>query len=185
LGSKRPRKTKTRHASAAIPAEFPASVFVPVGSLLARIAAPPREKDGPPCHFCSALCCKYFAIQIDRPKTPREHDEVRWYLYHENVVVWVDDGDWYLEVRTRCRNLQADNSCGIYDTRPLICRDYGLPSEGPCEYFTQDTGYDMFFGSAQEFEAWSLVDLEKRRVRLERQRAKRKQGSRSREPVGV
>jgi Fe-S-cluster containining protein len=132
-------------------------------------------KAGPPCHDCTAKCCKYFALEIDAPTVPRDHDNIRWYLLHEHVVVWVQDGDWYLEIRTPCRHLQSDNSCGVYHTRPQICRDYGWPDadnpDEPCEYFTGDDGYDLFFDTAAAFDAWSRVELEKRAKRLAARRA--------------
>ena len=138
----------------------------------------PRTFDpsaGPPCHDCTAKCCKYFALEIDRPTTPKDHDHIRWYLLHQHVVVWVQSGDWFLEIRTPCRHLQPDNSCGIYHTRPQICRDYGWPEvageDEPCEYFTGDGGYDLFFDSAEAFDAWSRVALEKRAKRLANRRA--------------
>ena len=149
--------------------------FIPIGALLPSIPGPPDPAAGPPCHLCSALCCKYFALEIDKPVTPKDHDEIRWYLLHQNVVVWAQDGDWYLEVRNACRHLQPDKSCGIYETRPQICRDYGLPEkEGSCEFFTQDVPYDLFFGSAEEFEAWSRAQLGARAERLARRREKRR-----------
>lgn len=149
--------------------------FVPLSVLFHAIAPAPNPKDGPPCHLCSALCCKYFAIEIDRPTTPRDHDEIRWFLMHENVVVWMQEGDWYVEVRNVCRNLRADNTCGIYETRPQICRDYGLPDvEGPCEYFSRDADYDLMFESVERFESWSKVELAKRERRLARRREQRR-----------
>lgn len=143
---------------------------------LVQIGAPTFDPAaGPPCHDCTAKCCKYFALEIDAPTTPKDHDNIRWYLLHEHVVVWVQDGDWYLEVRTPCRHLQADNSCGIYHTRPQICRDYGWPDEDnpdePCEYFTGDDGYDLFFESAAAFDVWSKIELDKRNKRLATRRA--------------
>jgi len=133
---------------------------------------------GPPCHDCTAKCCKYFALEIDAPTLPKDHDNIRWYLLHEHIVVWVQDGDWFLEVRTPCRHLQADNSCGIYHARPQICRDYGWPDtenpDEPCEYFTGDGGYDLFFDSADTFDAWSRVELAKREQRLAARRASAK-----------
>jgi hypothetical protein len=119
-------------------------------------------KDGGPCHLCTASCCRYFALEIDKPSSKRDYDHIRWYLMHEGVVVWVQDDDWYLEIRTTCRHLRQDNTCGIYATRPQICRDYGLPGDDPCEYFTQDLEYDLFFSNDAEFDAW--VE-EKRRKR--------------------
>lgn len=143
-------------------------------------AVRPSPKDGPPCQLCPARCCNYFALHVDTPVTPEDHDYVRWFLMHEHVVVWRQDGDWYLEVRTRCKNLQPDNRCGIYDTRPQICREYGLPDpknpEAPCEFFTDDTGYELFFDSAETFGTWSKAELAKREQRL----AKRRQQDRGR-----
>jgi Fe-S-cluster containining protein len=145
------------------------SAFVALTALSGTPA--PKTEDGPPCHLCTAKCCKYFALEIDRPNTPQDHDQIRWFLLHEGIVVWAQDGDWYLEVRNRCKHLQADGSCGIYDTRPQVCRDYGMPEiEGPCEYFTEDLEFDLFFDTAEKFEAWSRNELERREARLKRRR---------------
>lgn len=129
---------------------------------------------GPPCHDCTARCCRYFALEIDRPVTPRDHDHIRWYLLHEHVAVWVQDGSWYLEIKTPCRHLQPDNRCAIYDTRPQICRDHGWPEEDaatePCEYFNGDGGFDLQFDTAEAFDAWSKPVLARREERLARRR---------------
>ncbi len=132
----------------------------------------PKAKDGPPCDHCTARCCKYFALPIDKPKTKADYGYVRWYLMHEGIAVWVDEGDWYLEVRTVCKHLLPDNRCGIYETRPQICRDYGIPEEGPCEYFTDDLSYDLYFDNDDTFAAWAEEQLEKRRQKkLKRKKA--------------
>lgn len=165
IGRKRARRQQ--------PAPRPHPQFVPLAALLPGVAPVPDPASGPPCHLCSALCCKYYALEIDKPVTPKDHDEVRWYLLHQNTVVWVQDGDWYLEVRNPCSQLQPDGSCGTYETRPQICRDYGLPEkEGSCEFFTQDFEYDLFFESAAAFESWSRAELERRERRLARRRAR-------------
>ena len=122
----------------------------------------PKPEDGGPCHLCTASCCRYFALEIDEPTTQTDYDHIRWYLMHEGVVVWVQDEDWYLEVRTTCRHLRHDNTCGIYETRPQICRDYGLPGDDPCEYFTQELEYDLFFANDDDFVSW-LGQKSKRR----------------------
>jgi len=151
----------------------PTSTFVPLAALAAAGMAP-NPKDGPPCHLCPARCCQYFALQIDAPTTPEEHDQIRWFLAHERVVVWMQEGEWYLEVQNPCKNLQADNRCAIYETRPQICRDYGLPDgdEGPCEFFTDDATYELYFDSSQSFEVWSREQLARRERRLARRRQK-------------
>lgn len=128
-----------------------------------------------PCHRCTAKCCRYLALEIDPPITPEAHDQVRWYLVHLGTAVWVQDGAWYLEVRTVCRHLTAGNACAVYETRPEICREYGSPHAGDsCEYFETPADYELYFDSAEAFEAWSRPRLEKREKRLARRRELRR-----------
>lgn len=94
------------------------------------------------CEHCTAACCRYVAVPLDRLRTVRDYDDVRWYLMHQGVSVFVEDGDWYIQFQTRCKNLAADNRCGIYTTRPAICRDY---QPGDCDYAGGAYGYDNLF----------------------------------------
>lgn len=82
---------------------------------------------------------------------------------HEGIAVWVQDGDWYLEVRTTCRHLQPDNRCGIYETRPQICREYGLPGDDPCEFFTENLEYDLLFEDDSQYESWLAKKAKKKK----------------------
>ena len=83
------------------------------------------------CSYCTAKCCRYFALPIEDPETPEEWEYVRWYLMHNGATLFKEDETWYLLVHADCHNLQSDNRCGIYDTRPQVCRDY---STKDCEY---------------------------------------------------
>ncbi len=76
------------------------------------------------CDRCAGLCCRYFALPIDNPETRRDYDNIRWYLLHEKVVVFVEDGQWFIGILNKCKALQPDNRCGVYETRPKICRGY-------------------------------------------------------------
>lgn len=155
-----------------------ASAFVALGSLGAPTPLP-DPKDGPPCHLCTARCCKYFALEIDTPKDREDYDFIRWYLMHQHVVVWRDEGDWYLEVRTPCKNLLPDNKCAVYDTRPQVCREYGWPDEEspevPCDYFNEGLDYDLFFDDAETFWAWAEGELAKREARLAKRRERNRE----------
>lgn len=103
-----------------------------------------------PCTECGAKCCRYVAIEIDTPKTKKQYDDVRWYLLHENISVFVDhDNNWHIEFKTRCRSLADDHRCIEYDTRPQVCRDHGWPI-GSCEFF--DSPYKLRFDSVEAFE---------------------------------
>lgn len=83
------------------------------------------------CEYCTAKCCRYFALPIDNPDTFEDFEYIRWYLLHERASVFVEDDQWYLLVHTVCKHLQDDYRCGIYETRPEICREYSTDN---CEY---------------------------------------------------
>jgi Fe-S-cluster containining protein len=98
------------------------------------------------CDHCTAKCCKYFALPMDRPTKRKDYDFVRWFLLHDRASAFVEDGTWYLLVNTRCKHLQEDNRCGIYQTRPQICREY---TTNDCE-FDEDWVYDQYFEAAEQ-----------------------------------
>jgi uncharacterized protein len=104
----------------------------------------PRRKDVPMdrvlCDFCTAKCCRYFAMPIETPEDRADFEYIRWFLLHDRASVFKEDDTWYLLVHTTCRHLQEDNRCGIYETRPPICREY---STKDCEY-EDDWTYDFY-----------------------------------------
>jgi Fe-S-cluster containining protein len=70
---------------------------------------------------------------------------------HEGVSVFVEEGDWYIQFQTRCKNLREDNLCGIYEDRPKICADY---EPGSCDYAGGDYQYDQLFTHPKQIEAY-------------------------------
>lgn len=98
------------------------------------------------CDYCTAKCCGYFALSIACPETKADFDYLRWYLLHEHATLFAENDDWYLLVHTACKHIQADNRCGIYETRPQICRDYQTTE---CEYDDNFT-YDRYFETAEQ-----------------------------------
>jgi len=77
------------------------------------------------CINCDGKCCKYVATQIDKPETKSDFENIKWYVCHKNVNVFVDsEGDWYIEFLTTCEFLEENNKCKIYEKRPKICRKY-------------------------------------------------------------
>lgn len=109
-----------------------------------------------------ALCCRYFALEIDEPDTPEEFDDIRWYLAHENVHVFIEDDEWYLAIQTRCQYLQDDNKCGIYEDRPKICREYSTDN---CDYHTGQYDFQQYFTKPEQLEAYAQVVLGERYTR--------------------
>ncbi len=127
------------------------------------------------CDQCAALCCRYFALPIDNPDCKRDYDNIRWYLLHQNVVIFVESKQWYIGVLNRCRQLQSDNRCGIYETRPAICRSYTTEN---CDYHAGDYGYDQLFTSAEALWEYALKTLADER-KAKRAKAKSRSKSKS------
>lgn len=112
----------------------------------------------PPCADCGGSCCRYVAIEIDRPTTKTDYDNIRWWLLHKDVHVFVDhDRKWHVEFRGVCENLGPKNECLMYHHRPEICRNHGNIEE-ECEYF--DSPYLLYFSSLKEFEKY----LDKKKI---------------------
>lgn len=105
------------------------------------------------CEFCTAKCCRYFALQIDTPTSWSDFDHIRWYMLHGRISVFVEDDVWYLMVHADCKALQDDNRCGIYETRPGICRKYSTDN---CE-FDDDTTYEKFFETPEQM--WDYAQV--------------------------
>ena len=128
----------------------------------ATIEKPDREDLAPDdclCNYCTAKCCKYFALPIDTPKSTKDFDFIRWYLLHERATVFVDEGTWYILVHTQCRHLREDNLCGIYHTRPQICRDYSTDN---CEYDDTWT-YEQYFELPEQITEYVEATLPKKK----------------------
>ena len=100
------------------------------------------------CGTCTALCCSYFALEIDTPDEPEDFENLRWYIIHEDVNIFVDDETWYLQIFRKCTWLDG-NACGRYDDRPKICREY---SDELCD--KDGTESDLVFRNIEELEAY-------------------------------
>lgn len=102
------------------------------------------------CDFCIAKCCRYFALPLDTPKRRKDFDTLRWFLLHEKTSIFVEKRTWYLQVHTECRELLSDHRCGIYETRPQICRAHSTVN---CEY-EDEWVYDLFFEAPEQLEEY-------------------------------
>ncbi|MCP3986727.1 MAG: YkgJ family cysteine cluster protein [bacterium] len=77
-----------------------------------------------PCFDCMK-CCTYVAVEIDEPTTNKEYDYVVWYLVHQGVSVFVDwDNSWFIRFDSHCQHLSTQGLCDIYETRPMICKEF-------------------------------------------------------------
>jgi uncharacterized protein len=126
-------------------------------------ALPKINRDAVPegkvlCEYCTAKCCKYFALPIETPESFEDFEFMRWFLLHDRATVFREDEDWYLLVHTQCKHLQNDNLCGIYETRPQICRDYTTKD---CEY-DDDWTYDFYLETAEQVAEYTEAILPKK-----------------------
>jgi Fe-S-cluster containining protein len=123
------------------------------------------------CDQCAGLCCRYFALPIDNPDCKRDYDNIRWYLLHDKVVIFVEDKQWYIGILTRCKQLQPDNRCGIYETRPAICRSYSTDN---CDYHAGDYGYDLLFTSPEALWEYAAKKLREDKAAGKKKKPKKK-----------
>ncbi|MBD3387956.1 MAG: hypothetical protein GF416_02810 [Candidatus Altiarchaeales archaeon] len=104
----------------------------------------------PDCSGCTA-CCRHVSIEVDEPDTYEELDEYLWLVLHEGVDVYIDDGDWYVEFKTKCTALADDGRCTRYEGRPLLCRNYD-PKD--CLKHGEEAWYDHYFTTPEELKAY-------------------------------
>jgi uncharacterized protein len=109
------------------------------------------------CSYCVAKCCRYFALPIETPTELKDFEYIRWYLLHERATVFSEDESWYLLVHTQCKHLRDDHLCGIYETRPLICREYTTDA---CEY-DDDWTYERYFETPEQIQEYTEAVLQK------------------------
>jgi Fe-S-cluster containining protein len=102
------------------------------------------------CKECGGECCKKLAFQIEAPKNPVDYGDIKWYLYHKDVIVYIDNsGDWMVQVPIKCTKLDKNNRCTIYDERPPICR---LSKVEECEKNTNEM--DVVFRTVEDLEKY-------------------------------
>ena len=131
------------------------------------------------CNKCTGLCCRYFALPIEDPEDWDDYDDIRWYLTHENISVFLEDGDWYINVDNKCKYLsEKDYKCGIYDKRPNICRGYTMDD---CDFTGSEYDYELHFKSAAQMEEYMKIkfgedvldNLDPKKKRKAKRKAKR------------
>ena len=110
------------------------------------------------CQRCTGLCCRYFALPIETPTTRQDYDDIRWYLCHKGISVFVEEGEWYLSVSNECRHLsKKDYDCGVYDRRPGICRKYRHDN---CDAVQGKYDYALHFTSDRQMDEYIHVKFD-------------------------
>jgi len=107
------------------------------------------------CNKCTGLCCRYFALSIETPEDRGDYDDIRWYLCHHDVSVFVEDGDWYINVKNKCNHLsEKDHRCQIYEKRPRLCGKY---STDDCDSTSDEYDYELHFTDDKQMEEYIKI----------------------------
>ena len=73
----------------------------------------------------------------------KDFDLLLWQISHKNIHIFKDEEGWFLLVLNECTHLLDDGRCGIYEVRPLICRDH---TNDYCEYDVSiKDGSELYF----------------------------------------
>jgi Fe-S-cluster containining protein len=124
------------------------------------------------CGGCIALCCRYFAIEVDAPTEPKDFDDLRWYMLHDKVELFTEGRSWYVQVFNKCTNLGPDNQCMDYENRPGICREYENDFCDRDELDGKnDPDSDLTFRTVPELEAYKAKWM--KRYEARRRKARR------------
>lgn len=118
------------------------------------------------CSACKGRCCTYVTVCIDKPKRRVDRDEIRWFLAHENIQVFVEDKEWYVQFLTRCKHLGADGMCGIYEDRFDVCREHKTEE---CEMSEGEVDSTVFT-TTEEFNQWWERKKQKKREKKRRRK---------------
>ena len=114
-----------------------------------EIAMTPETK----CSFCTQqICCTYTTQEIDTPRSVDDFDHMLWQMAHQGIQYYKDEDGWFLLMNNRCQFLLPEGGCGIYETRPQVCREY---SNDFCEYdASAEEGFEYFFKTYQELDTY-------------------------------
>lgn len=109
------------------------------------------------CDKCRGECCRKIAFHIGPVYTKEDYEDMKWYLYHEGVIVYIDnEGDWLAQVPVKCSKLDEKGRCTIYDKRPPICRQSKVEE---CEMNSDEMS--VIFNTVEDLEKY----MRKKRIR--------------------
>lgn len=104
-----------------------------------------------PCDGCTK-CCEYVVLEIDTPEDKTDFGQIRWFLAHQDVSVYIDhDDSWNLQFETPCEKMSEEGWCEIYEKRPLICKTY---SSENCDKNGEGHSFKEFWATLEDFDDW-------------------------------
>ena len=104
------------------------------------------------CSECNQECCKSVIVEIDKPTTHEDWEDVKWQVAHKNVQVILDNDDsWCIEFLTPCEMMLENGKCTIYDKRPLMCRNHSAET---CVINGEGDFYEVVLNSIEDVEKY-------------------------------
>jgi uncharacterized protein len=100
------------------------------------------------CVGCKAKCCRYVTVRIPKPKNKDDYEEILWYFMHKNIEVFVENGKWNILFNTKCKGLNKNWKCSVYNKRPKVCIDHNIKD---CEKFGKNNPKDYYFKNYKQF----------------------------------
>lgn len=111
----------------------------------------PHKTEENPCHGCTK-CCEYIALEIDKPEDKNDFGQIRWFLTHKDVWVFIDhDKSWNLQFNTVCEKIGEGGWCEIYDKRPGICKGY---TSDNCDKNGTGDSFTNIWTNLEDFDGW-------------------------------
>lgn len=87
-------------------------------------------------------CCQDFEIDLLHLVFPEKmNTDGQEFLTAHNIsnltiaslrIGVIDQGNYVVRIQHRCAQLEDDGNCHIYDSRPLICRQFECASRSDC-----------------------------------------------------
>lgn len=105
------------------------------------------------CSKCTkSICCNSINQKIPAPKTKEDFDHLLWQVSHEGINIFKDADGWFLHIETNCSHLLPHGVCGIYETRPWVCREY---DNDFCEFDESiKDASELFFSTHKKLEKY-------------------------------
>lgn len=102
------------------------------------------------CDLCidPGACCRAFPLN-HYFELGATLEAIRKLLVEKNLAMfrplrryreWSSDGKWWEQWLFRCTKLKPNGRCGIYDTRPNLCRTYEPGCDGMCVHMRLPNG---------------------------------------------
>ncbi len=119
------------------------------------------------CSHCQgSKCCQYITESIETPRGIRDFDFLLWQISHKLVHIYKDSDGWYLLFLSECQHLQENGQCGIYEKRPMICREH---SNDHCEFDTSiEESSELYFRDYDDLDKYCEKRFKSWRQRFEK-----------------